>query len=154
MTQREHEVWRAFLVMRKQLDLSLERRLQSDAGISTADYEVLMALFNASDKRLRTGRIAELIDWEKSRVSHQITRMESRGLVGREECGDDARGTWIVLKPDGSRAVLGAIRHRTAAVREYFFDALTDEQLDAISAISACVLDTLGPADCRDEESA
>jgi DNA-binding MarR family transcriptional regulator len=154
MTEREHEVWRAFLVMRKQLDLSLERRLQSDAGISTADYEVLMALFNASDKRLRAGRIAELIGWEKSRVSHQITRMEARGLVGRQECGDDARGTWIVLTSDGSRAVLGAIRHRTAAVREYFFDALTDEQLEAISTISTQVLATLDPLDCRDEKSA
>jgi DNA-binding MarR family transcriptional regulator len=149
----EREIWRLFFVMRRQLDLTLERRLQADAGISAADYEVLASLFRDPDKRLRAGRIGDLIGWEKSRVSHQLTRMESRGLIKREECGDDARGVWVVLTPDGSRAVLGAIRDHTAAIREYFFEALTDEQLEALGAISRQVLDTVNPPICAEENA-
>jgi DNA-binding MarR family transcriptional regulator len=149
----EREIWRAFFVMRRQLDLTLERRLQSDSGISAADYEVLASLFTDPDKRLRAGRIGDLIGWEKSRVSHQLTRMESRGLVKREECGDDARGVWVVLTPDGSRAVLGAITDHTAAIREFFFDALTDDQLEALAGISRQVLDTINPPICAEENA-
>ena len=53
--------------------------------------------------------------------------MEQRGLVKRQECGDDARGVWVVLTAEGSRAVLAATRDRNEAVREYFFDVLTPE---------------------------
>src|SRR6188768_946715 len=90
----EVDVWRAFSLMRRQLDLTLERRLQADGGISSADFAILVALQDEPSRRLRAGRIADLIGWEKSRVSHQLKRMENRGLVTREECGDDARGVW------------------------------------------------------------
>ena len=147
-TESEMELWRSFYVMRRQLELTLERRLQADAGISTADYEILIALSNSPSKRLRAGQIGDLIGWEKSRVSHQITRMEQRDLLKREECGDDARGVWIVLTADGSRAVLGAERDRRAAVREYFFDVLSEEEKNALSEISRKVLHTIKPPIC------
>src|SRR6187402_34504 len=127
LTDSERALWRSFTLMRRQLDLTLERRLQADAGISTADYEILLSLFEHPDKRLRAGQIGDLIGWEKSRVSHQISRMEQRELVKREECGDDARGVWVVLTADGSRAVLNALTDRKEAVRQYFFDALDDD---------------------------
>jgi len=71
-----------------------------DAGISQADFIVLGRLSEAPDRRLRTGELAELLAWEKSRVSHQLKRMVQRGLVTREECGDDARG--VVRAPPRS----------------------------------------------------
>ena len=147
-TQHEKELWRSFYIMRRQLELTLERRLQADAGISTADYEILIALFTDPAKRLRAGQIGDLIGWEKSRVSHQITRMEQRDLVKREECGDDARGVWVVLTDDGSRAVLNAERDRRDAVRQYFFDVLDDEEKSVLLRISHKVLDTIAPPIC------
>lgn len=157
-TESEKELWRSFYVMRRQLELTLERRLQADAGISTADYEILIALFSSPSKRLRAGQVGDLIGWEKSRVSHQITRMEQRELVKREECGDDARGVWIVLTADGNRAVLGAERDRRDAVRQYFFDVLSDDEKQTLSEISRKVLDTIKPPICdsldADEASA
>jgi DNA-binding MarR family transcriptional regulator len=147
----ERETWRAFFVMRRQLELTLERRLQADAGISSADYEVLISLFEAEDKRLRAGQIGDIIGWEKSRVSHQISRMESRGLVTRQECGDDARGVWVVITSDGRRAVLEALRDRTTAIREVFFDVLTEDEVATLNAISIRVLDRINPPICAEQ---
>lgn len=146
----ESDLWRTFFVMRRQLELTLERRLQADAGISSADYEILSSLFDEPARRLRAGQIGDIIGWEKSRVSHQLTRMEQRGLVKRVACGDDARGVWVVLTAEGSSAVVAAADDRGAAVREYFFDVLTDEEKTVLRTISARVLDKIKPPICSE----
>ncbi len=150
LTTSERELWRAFFTMRRQLELTLERRLQADAGISTADFEVLVTVYEAESQRMRAGHIGDLLGWEKSRVSHQISRMETRGLVKREECGDDARGVWVVLTPEGERAVYSALQDRSDAIREYFFDVLSDEEQDALRGISARVLEKINPPICSE----
>jgi len=150
ITQDERTLWRTFSVMRRQLELTLERRLQADAGISSADFEILVALFDNAESRLRAGQIGDLIGWEKSRVSHQISRMEQRGLVTREECDDDARGVWVVLTTGGSAAVQAAAVDRVAAVREYFFDVLSDEEQAVLRTVSARVLDKINPPICTE----
>ena len=149
-TPEERELWRAFFVMRRQLDITLERRLQADAGISPADYEILMALCDDSTRRLRAGQIGDLIGGEKSRVSHQITRMEQRGLLKREECDADARGVWVVLTAEGERAVSNADDDRRDAIREYFFDVLSPDEKSVLQNVSRRVLDKIDPPICSE----
>jgi DNA-binding MarR family transcriptional regulator len=148
LSDREREVWMTFRHMRRQLDVTLERRLHADAGISTADFEILLALHDEPGHRLRAGRIADAIDWEKSRVSHQLTRMESRGLVAREECDDDARGIWLTITPEGTAAVVHAIEDRTEVVREYFLDLLDESEQAQLLEISHRVLGAIAPPIC------
>ena len=145
VSTQEWETWRSFRQMRRQLDLALERQLQEDAGISEPDYSILIMLFESPERQLRANELGAFLGWEKSRVSHQVSRMEKRGLVERRECDTDARGTWISMTPDGRRAVLGAMRQHAASLRQYFFDALTPDELAAIQSASTKVLKTLEP---------
>src|SRR3954471_21902686 len=142
-------VWRSFVMMRRQLDRALEHRLQEDAGISGPDFEILLSLFKAPDNQLRARDLVELLGWEKSRVSHQVTRMVARGLVERRECPTDLRGSWISLLPEGRRAVLKASRGNATQLRRLFFDVLTPEEKATLAAISERVADRINPSACE-----
>ncbi|MET1044773.1 MAG: MarR family winged helix-turn-helix transcriptional regulator [Microbacteriaceae bacterium] len=148
VSTQEWTVWRTFQMMRRQLDRALENQLHQDAGISAPDYEVLLALFESRDNQLRSRDLGELIGWEKSRISHQVSRMESRGLVERRECSDDLRGTWVGLAPDGRRAILEAMREHSAMIRQLFLDVLTDGEKAALLSASVRVLDTIDAPVC------
>ena len=153
VSEREWDVWRTFYAMRRQLDRALENQLQEDSGISAPDYEILVTLFRAPERRMRSRDLAGRLSWEKSRISHQVTRMAGRGLVVRRDCDDDLRGTWIELAPAGSRAVLGSMRQHSAAVRKMFFDVLTHEEQDSLLAISERVLEAINPPRCSDTDT-
>ena len=150
VTPAEWDAWRAFLDMRRQLDLTLERQLQRDADISGSDFGVLVSLFEAPEKQLRAGELGEALGWEKSRVSHQVSRMEKRGLVERRLCNTDARGTWVGMTPAGSRAVLGAMRDHASTLRRHFFDVLSPAELELLKTASTRVLETIEPVPCDD----
>ena len=143
LTDDEWATWDAFYSMRRRLDRALELALQGASGISAPEYEILVGLGRSGDRRLRVRDVADAIGWEKSRVSHQVTRMERRGLVRRIDCSSDARGTWVELTPEGRRAVLTAMRGHTAAIRRYFVDVL-DGDGPALEAFSERVLGAIG----------
>jgi len=148
LSDQDWAVWRDFMTMSGQLSRELDRRLQAEAGISHADYSVLLVLQQAPDRQLRAGELAELLAWEKSRVSHQVARMEARALVLRTECDTDGRGTWIEPTPEGRRVLLGAMRNHNRTIRELFFEALRDDQRAAIGDAAVNVLEKLSPEGC------
>jgi DNA-binding MarR family transcriptional regulator len=143
LTQDEWLVWDTFYSMRRRLDRVLEVRLHEGSGVSAPEFEILAGLGRSADRRLRVRDIAEQIGWEKSRVSHQVTRMEKRGLVRRSDCDSDARGTWVELTPDGRRVMLESSRGHTEAIKRYFVDVLGGEA-EALQAFSQRVLDAIG----------
>ena len=79
----EWVLWREFGMMHNELSRELDRRLQRDAGISQGDYAVMLTVFISPDRQLRPGPLGEAMGWEKSRLSHKLTRMVSRGLIER-----------------------------------------------------------------------
>jgi DNA-binding MarR family transcriptional regulator len=132
----EWEVWREYFRGGRELTAALDRRLQDDAGISHPEYLVMLSLWEAPHHRLRTGELADGLAWEKSRVSHQVTRMQTRGFVERHECTTDARGVWVALTPQGSRTLLRAMRDHTDAIRAWFFDIATEEERAVLREVS------------------
>ena len=150
LDEREARAWRGYERMRGQLSARLERNLLRDAGLSGADYAVLVNLSEAPDGRLRAGELGRAMNWEKSRLSHQVTRMAGRGLVRREQCPSDARGSFVVLTCDGMRAIREAAPDHVEDVRRYMIDALTPGQLDTLYAITRTVVARLAEDDDAD----
>lgn len=91
--------------------------------LSGAEYAVLVPLSEAAEGVLRARDLGRMIDWDRTRLSHQVTRMEKRGLVAREDCVDDARGSMVRLTAAGRAAIDAAAPDHVETVRRYFFDA-------------------------------
>ena|SRR5256885_2888993 len=140
LDDQESRTWREFLSMSKRLLSQLGAELQRETGLSAADYEVLVNLSEATHGRLRPSELGAAIKWEKSRLSHQVSRMEQRGLVKRSACKTDARGAFVAITAAGRRAIEKAAPEHVEQVRRVFFDALTPPQLDALNEISEAVL--------------
>src|SRR5690625_1044159 len=101
----EQRAWRNWLAVATQLPTAMHRELQRDAELSLQDFDVLVQLSEAEGQRARVSDLAVSLQWERSRLSHHIKRMEARELIGREECADDARGAYVVLSAKGRRAL-------------------------------------------------
>ena len=139
LNERQQHVWRAWLELNATLSATLQRELQEDAGLSMPDFEVLVHLTDNPDGRVRITDLARLLHWERSRVSHQVKRMEGRGLVLRTECREDGRGAFVEITPAGCSSIEQAAPGHVDTVRRLVFDALSDDELDSF----AHAIDTL-----------
>jgi DNA-binding MarR family transcriptional regulator len=142
----EQHAWRSFIRMHQKLSATLVRDLQAHSKLSGADYEILVALTDAPEGRLRFQELARTVSWEQSRLSHQVTRMIKRGLVVREECAEDGRGVFVVLTPVGRKIVTAAAPHHVATVRRLVIDALSPDELATLGRIADRILDQLDNA--------
>ena len=133
-------MWQAYLAVQRELHSALERQLVRDSGLSNADYSLLVPLSEAADGVVRSRELGVLVGWERSRLSHQIGRMEKRGLVVREECAEDARGSMVRLTPTGRAAIEAAAPGHVEAVRRYLFDGLSAEEVDVLDRVFHRVL--------------
>jgi DNA-binding MarR family transcriptional regulator len=114
-----------------------------DAGLSGADYRVMVPLSEAPGGVLRARELGAEIGWDRSRLSHHINRMERRGLVAREECSEDARGAMVRLTDAGRRAIRGAAPQHAETVHRYFFDLVSKEELETLAAVFDRLLENL-----------
>lgn len=140
LDETEAMAWRGHVVMSKLLATQLERDLVGDSGLSVADYEVLVHLSEDPARRVRMTELAERMSWSKSRLSHQVRRMEVRGMVRREDCSSDARGTFLELTPAGLEAIQAAAPGHVAAVRKHFLSLMDDDELRAFGAAAEKVV--------------
>jgi DNA-binding MarR family transcriptional regulator len=131
LTPEEQHAWRTHLALSKLLMRQLDRDLH-EHGLNLSDYEILVALSEATDQRLRMTDLADATAQSRSRLSHQITRMQASGLVGRESCPGDRRGLYAVLTDKGMATIRQLAPYHVDSVRRHFIDRLTPEQLGLI----------------------
>ena len=124
--------------MQARLGGELARQLTAESGLSYPDYVVQPRLFE----------LGKFLDWEKSRLSHHLTRMANRGLITKEPCDEDRRGAFIVITAQGRSAIAAAAPGHLASVRRLFIDLLTPAQIDAMAEIADTVL--AEPDSCTD----
>jgi DNA-binding MarR family transcriptional regulator len=132
----ELRVARGYIESSERFRSMLGARLTADSGLSRGDYGVLLALSEAAGNRLRSSDLACEVDWERSRLSHHLGRMESRGLVRRESCATDSRGAEIVLTDEGASQFRRASAPHLRAIRDLFVAAFSAEQLAQIDELT------------------
>lgn len=147
LSEPEQKAWRAYIRMQAELEAKLNRRLHDRFGLSMADYEVLVHLSEAPGGVLRLFELGRIVDWEKSRLSHHLTRMARRGLVERRECPSDGRGAFVALTPVGRAAIERAAPGHVDDVRQFVVDVLGPERLAALGDIADAVLAALAADD-------
>jgi DNA-binding MarR family transcriptional regulator len=145
LDDREQRAWRSFTAAMVRLNTALTRELQRDSGLSGPDYDVLAKLSEAPAQRLRAYELGAATGWEKSRLSHHLTRMEQRGLVAREQC-EGSRFFDVVLTDQGRATIEGAAPTHVGHVRDWFVQALSPEQLDALTEACDAITARLGTA--------
>jgi DNA-binding MarR family transcriptional regulator len=125
-----------------QLTAALARRLAAESSLSYQDYEVLVALTDQPDGRLRVFELGETLGWGKSRVSHHLARMGERWLVRKVPCGTDRRGSFVAAIARGRREIESAPGH-VSAVRKLFIDRRprTAHQRHVAALTVGCFLD-------------
>ncbi|MEO3862552.1 MarR family transcriptional regulator [Acrocarpospora sp. B8E8] len=135
----EQSAWRAHLAAHRLLTHRLDRELQ-EHGLSFNDYEILVNLSESPDRRMRMSDLADATIQSRSRLSHQISRMEAAGLVTRENCEDDRRGTFAVLTGKGWDTIQRVAPDHVAGVRRHFIDLLTPAQVAELDEIYTPVI--------------
>jgi len=143
LDEHQQHLWQAYLHVNQDLIAVLEQQLARGSGLSGADYRVLHALSEASDGLLRARDLGAEIGWDRSRLSHHLSRMETRGLLTREDCAEDARGLMVRLTKVGRRAIEEAAPGHVDAIRRHFFDHLSNDEIDTMAAVFDRVLDNL-----------
>ncbi|WP_280701152.1 MarR family transcriptional regulator [Kitasatospora sp. GP82] len=142
LSAREQQFWRAHLEVSRLLDYQLGRELQPH-NLASNDYEILVVLSESPDRRMRMTDLATATLQSKSRLSHQITRMENAGLVLRQDCPGDRRGLYAHLTEQGWETMQKVAPDHVRSVRHHFIDRFTPEQIDAMYAALAPVAEHL-----------
>jgi DNA-binding MarR family transcriptional regulator len=144
LTDDEQDAWRSYITGSRRLMEALDQDLKT-LGLNHDDYGVLVALSESEGDRMRMSELADHAVESRSRLSHHIGRLETRGLVAREACPDDRRGSWAVLTNEGRAVIESVAPHHVTGVRHYFLDQMSPEDLITIGRIFAKVNANLGP---------
>lgn len=138
--------WRAYIEASQRLYTQLEDDLRADSDLSFADYHVLVLLSEAPGQRLRMGELAGRLVFSPSRLTYQISSMQRRGLVSKEPCPDDRRGSEAVLTAAGLLALREAAPHHLASVRTHLMDDLDDAEVACLTRVFGRLGDRLRAA--------
>lgn len=135
------DAWRAFLFAHAQVRRQLERELQAEQSLGLGEYEVLLLLVRADDRRLRMSELAHRLGLSRSGMTRLIDRLQGEALVERGCCDTDRRGSWAILTDAGYERLRRASPTHLRGVGEHFLDRIPPAELDALRRTLDRVLD-------------
>ena len=147
LSEHAETAWRSFLTLARAVERAMDRQLQRDSNLSGSEYEVLVPLSEAPDGALASRELLRFLGWERSRLSHLLSRMEKRGMICRKPAPRDGRGLVVELTDSGRRMIVSAAPAHLAMVREAFIDHVSPEQMQAFVAVREQVLPRLEDMD-------
>jgi DNA-binding MarR family transcriptional regulator len=134
LSRQELEIWHAFKQMGQIVMAGIERDLTEATGLTGADFGVLSRLADLGNGTLRQQALADSMEWHKSRLSHQLTRMQGRDLVQREE--REPRVITVTITALGREKLQAARPVHAASVRRWLLDRLPSEDKSTLLNIS------------------
>ena len=143
LTPAEEDVWRHFLRLTRGMERAVDRQLQRDSDLSGSEYEILVPLSESPSGELASRELLRSLRWERSRLSHMLSRMERRGMISRSPSPTDARGLVVGITGRGREAVARAAPAHLVMVREAFMDQLDEDEQRALLSITRKVVPQL-----------
>jgi len=138
--------WRAFLLAHARIVRRLDEELRAEHDLSLAEYEAMLTIAQAPERRIRMGQLADEVLLSKSGVTRLIDRLVDDGLVERSACLADARGAEAVLTETGLARLRSASRTHLRGIDEHFLSAVDPVDLEATERTLTAVARQAGPA--------
>lgn len=135
LSNSDQDLWRSFRRSYEQISLAIERELMAQTQLSGTDHGILSRLTDAGTKGMRQQQLADAMRWDRTRLSHHLTRMEERGLVTRSKLL--RAGTLVAITAQGEHARKAADPVHGEAVMKYFISVLSAEQREALTKLTA-----------------
>jgi DNA-binding MarR family transcriptional regulator len=137
--------WRTFLTAHAHVTRRLDEELRAEHGLSLAEYEALLQIAYAPNRRLRMSQLAERVLLSRSGVTRLIDRLVADALVERSSCSEDARGAEAVLTAGGMERLREASRTHLRGVDEYFVSVVPQSDLEMLETTLAVISDRAAP---------
>lgn len=134
-TNSRSQAWRVFFRVTGRLEGAIEAALRRTFSLTTADYNILLALWEADFHSLRMGELADRVVYSPSRITYLVSNLVKDGLVERVPSREDGRGFEAILTEAGVARVLAATEVHQQIVRESFLDGMTEEEIDEVVRI-------------------
>jgi DNA-binding MarR family transcriptional regulator len=138
-------VWRAFLQASVLLPRRLDEELQAAHGLSLAEYDTLLHIANAPDRRVRMSVLADRVLLSRSGITRLVDRLVANGMVERWACPTDARGAEAVLTGSGLDRLREAAKTHVAGIERHFLAPLDATDREAIEHGLGRVAEALDP---------
>ncbi|NUU61986.1 MarR family winged helix-turn-helix transcriptional regulator [Paenibacillus agri] len=136
LNEEEMQLWYSWKSNYKKIMDRVVKDLSEKTGLSEeGDFGVLVRLVDLGNGVLRQQELVDSMEWTKSRLSHHLTRMEQRGLVLRKPL-DTGNGVQVIITPAGKSAVDASRPVYAKAVRKYFLDHLTGQDIESITKLA------------------
>jgi len=143
LTPAQQRAWLAFMRLRLRLTYEMSRQLQADTDLSLSDYDVLNALRYEPGGRTQITALAIRIGWERSRLSHHLRRLETRGLVELRTAPADRRATEVTITDQGWAEITQASTGHIELIQRLFFDGLPDELVEPMTLALESIYDNV-----------
>ncbi|QCB28222.1 MarR family winged helix-turn-helix transcriptional regulator [Corynebacterium endometrii] len=130
--EEEQELWRLVLSAIRKIGRGMEETLIRCSNLTASEYAVLVSLTESNEEVVRVRDLCKELEWDRSRASHQITRMEKRGLVTKAKDPNDARGVVVEVTEQGKRDLANAVPEHVESVRRLVFDHLDQRDVEAL----------------------
>ena len=143
LDQDEDILWRCLVELLVRLPRVLDEHFDREAKVSMAEFAVLVALYEAPDRELRMGELAEATALSRSRITRVVDDLARRSLVNRRKCEQDGRSALAVLTPSGETVLASACPGHLARVRALVLDHITKSEMRTMTQVLGRVLEVL-----------